>query len=832
MLANPSTASASSSNSESSLEASSSSSNIPNNNSVQQVSVTLGEAIRVGKEKKKHLSELNKLITKKTKELAKTVKQASSEQKDEMKERRERLKEISNEIKDLQIEIDELTQKMEAIIEGTTKDKDEKLKYIQYLKNYEAAYETALIQHHKFEDEKSQLDEERSQLKLTLATKKQALPCSYQVFTESLAQMEATLNNPQQETPQSELKQIRSKYNKLKDSQRLFDEHNRLLQQLNDVQKRFQQAVKQLETSNKTVSKAKKDLERAKIQYEPLVLEKTRTEDANNVDELNKLISKKRKIIAQLTKEKKTIKQEIENNEKKQFAIGSEIKSELAELTLKRLQVRDEVDTLSTLVRTEIIPYTSTQEGSTLGRVIGKKGATLENIRKTSNCEITIVKSENQIVIKGAPENVTIAKEEIQKLLEEKHESTSTSIRFKLDMFVPLTKLVSHWRKETSANIYLDKLEGVCKIVGSNEQVKSAKKLVNDFLTTGVQERTIQITKLGQSHEDMVELLFGVKGENLKRIQNLHGVIGAQIDKKNNLVKVHGTNFGVENASKLVNSMMKEASHTEIQLENATFAEALLNSSDKLQQETKTIITVVKNKNIVRISGYKQDDVKKAKQVIEQLVEKEKEHQRKTQHKQTLSVENKVAQIFKKKASSLSQETDTIIKISNGKPPKVTVFAETPEKVQHVIHLIQQEIEKQAQIKAEKEKKKLEAVAANSETKPQEDNSDEKQLTETTQESPEIVSHMDESSNELQVVTESDQSTPELENTVCKDECSVEDMNSAQEETKEDTSEFKEMASTDDVDEITVEENKDQEVPSALTTEIQNEDVEQAAVLQ
>lgn len=146
-------------------EASSSSSIIPNNNnSVQQVSVTLGEAIRVGKEKKKHLSELNKLITQKTKELAKTVKQASSEQKDEMKERRERLKEITNEIKDLQNEIDELTQQVEARIEGTAKDRDEKHKYIQYLKNYEAAYETALIQHHKFEDEKSLLDEERSQL--------------------------------------------------------------------------------------------------------------------------------------------------------------------------------------------------------------------------------------------------------------------------------------------------------------------------------------------------------------------------------------------------------------------------------------------------------------------------------------------------------------------------------------------------------------------------------------------------------------------------------------------------------------------------------------------
>ncbi|KAF0982347.1 hypothetical protein FDP41_011277 [Naegleria fowleri] len=801
-------------------EASSSSSIIPNNNnSVQQVSVTLGEAIRVGKEKKKHLSELNKLITQKTKELAKTVKQASSEQKDEMKERRERLKEITNEIKDLQNEIDELTQQVEARIEGTAKDRDEKHKYIQYLKNYEAAYETALIQHHKFEDEKSLLDEERSQLKLTVATKKQVLPCSYQVFTESLAQMEATLSNPQ-ETPQSELKQIRSKYNKLKDSQRLFDEYNRLLQQLNDVQKRFQQAVKQLEASNKTVTKAKKDLEKAKLQYEPLVLEKSKSEDTNTVEELNKLISKKRKAIAQLTKEKKTIKQEIENNEKKQLAVGSEIKSELAELTLKRLQVRDEVDTLSTLVRTEIIPYTSSQEGSVLGRVIGKKGATLESIRKTSNCEITIVKSENQIVIKGSPDNVTIAKEAIQKLLEEKHESASASIRFKLEMFVPLTKLVAHWRKETSANIYLDKLEGVCKISGSAEQVKNAKKLVNDFITTGVQERTIQITKLGQSQEDMVELLFGVKGENLKRIQNLHGVIGAQIDKKNDLVNVYGTSLGVENASKMVNSMMKEASHTEVQLENATFAEAVLNSSDKIQQDTKTIISVVKNKNIVRISGYKQDDVKKAKQAIEVIIEKEKEHQRKTQHKQTISVENKVAQIFKKKSSSLSQETDTIIKISHTKPPKITVFAETQEKVHHVIHMIQQEVEKQAQIKAEKEKKKSEDV--NSEKK-HEDSSENQvvnqtceEQVDTTQEAPEAVNHQQ---KKVEAESEPLESTENVTNS--QEECSLKTQQS-----EENSSTSVQQQPSDD----TVEKLETSNTVEAV--EIQNEEIEQVAVLQ
>ena len=532
------------------------------------------------------------------------------------------------------------------------------------------------------------------------------MPCSSEyVYEKTLTELETQINSGT--LSDSDLKKTRTRYNKLKDGRRSFDEYNKLIANLNTLQKCFQDSIKQVDASNKACLQQEKALEQARKQYEKECQENSMVADdeAHINDSLKKFTSEKKKMISQLRKEQNELRDLVEEKTKNMQTGGLDIKNTITELTVKRLQVQEEVDTISKYVHTERIYY----QPEMLGLIIGKKGSTISNIKEKSGTEITLVKDINQVVIKGAPEGVEKAKEMIEKVLK-KTSNETVSVRFKMDMYLPLMKLSKKWKKDTGADIYVDKLEGSCKISGTTEQIKSAKKIISDFLSVGLEEKSIQIQKLGNNVDDMVELLYGNDGEMLKKIQKMEGVVRATIDKKNQCFRVSGINSGIEGLRKFVLDLMKEASSADIKLEGTLF-DLVQPSLQKIQGETNTLITSFKKNNNVKVLGYNQADVSKAKGSIDAIVEKEKDRQRKTQFKKVIQVDNKVAKSFSKRRDKLQKETDTIIKVNISKSSSVTVFAESEDKAQPIITMVEQEQEKREQeIQQEKaEKQTVEA---------------------------------------------------------------------------------------------------------------------------
>ncbi|EFC44857.1 predicted protein [Naegleria gruberi] len=671
-----------------------------NTTTAPQVSLTLDDVIRIEKEKKKRLSEINKLIKSHTSNLSKTLKESSVLSNKELSETRERVKSLNQQIDKIESEIKQKLAEAESKLEENKLEREKKNLIKSKLRSFEVDYDTALVNKQNLEEEKGAIDNERASLKEIIIAKKSSLPYStVAAYNKAMSEVEAKLES--KETPESELKQLKTKFNKLRDAKRLYDEYENILVKQHDVHKRYQIVVNNFQKAEKEISEKKKALKRAKQQYEPMLVEAS--ESVTGSDELKKFITKARKQIAQLKKERKELLELIDTKSREAVVTGSDIKNEITELTLKRLQIQEEVDSLSKFVHTEKMNI----DPEMIGKVFGKKGATIKSIREKSGSDVNINKELSQVVIKGTPETVAVAKELIEKLFTTKKKTESTSIRFKMEMFVPLTRVVSQWKKETGADIFVDKLEGSCKITGSTEQIKAARKLINEFLEKGLQEKTIQITKLGQSHEDMIDLLFGLKGENLKKIQNLDGVVNTVIDKKANVVKISGTGSGADVAIKHVAQLMKDASIAEIPLQKPAHGEVIIEASQKIQKETNTRVTVVKKSNTIKITGYKQDEVQKAKSQVEAIISKELEHERKTQHKQVLRVDVKVARNINKQRSKIQTETDTIVKV-NLKDSSITVFGETEEKVKAVVEIIEKEkqiVEQRAKEKQEKAQK-------------------------------------------------------------------------------------------------------------------------------
>eukprot|EP00299_Pterocystis_sp_00344_P000585 c1016_g1_i1.p1 GENE.c1016_g1_i1~~c1016_g1_i1.p1 ORF type:complete len:259 (+),score=53.19 c1016_g1_i1:1-777(+) len=222
---------------------------------------------------------------------------------------------------------------------------------------------------------------------------------------------------------------------------------------------------------------------------------------------------------------------------------------------------------------------------SSLGKIIGRGGATIRSLQDESGASITVDKAQqNSVTISGPPESVQKAVQLITALVsaqptnqasnssqpehQEVVEVSAAAVGRVIGRGGETVKSIQH---TSNARIQVKQDDGsdVRRVIvsGTRDQVNHATRLINDILAQ--QQQASQNPRQSQQfsaesvHEfdiekSVVGRLIGKGGETVRRIQGTSGA-RVQIDQHKLKVKLSGSKQAVDSAKALVQEVLDQS---------------------------------------------------------------------------------------------------------------------------------------------------------------------------------------------------------------------------------------------------------------------------------
>eukprot|EP01027_Heterolobosea_sp_BB2_P017821 GEZU01025202.1.p1 GENE.GEZU01025202.1~~GEZU01025202.1.p1 ORF type:complete len:451 (-),score=194.70 GEZU01025202.1:121-1473(-) len=207
--------------------------------------------------------------------------------------------------------------------------------------------------------------------------------------------------------------------------------------------------------------------------------------------EITKLQKEREALEAQLAEKvqkKKEIREKFMEGNKDVYAEINSVRKQIEEAKKKKKELSNELKKYSNAIASYDIYFPS----DIYGAILGKGGATINEIRNSTLAEIKVSSNSSKpgqgiAQIRGAQEAAAEAKTKIEELVK-LHYTETTSVRFNMDFVGEFLgkkgSNIMQVQKDTGASFDIDKDAGVIHIRGKPEQIKAAKAYIGNFLVS------------------------------------------------------------------------------------------------------------------------------------------------------------------------------------------------------------------------------------------------------------------------------------------------------------------------------------------------------------
>lgn len=258
--------------------------------------------------------------------------------------------------------------------------------------------------------------------------------------------------------------------------------------------------------------------------------------------------------------------------------------------------------------------------GDSMGKIIGRKGETIGNIRAESGANIDTPgrdSSSTSITVSGSAEQVEAAIAAIQKIVDKStirtpRESDSFNVEFVGRIVGKRGSTINELQQQSGARINVDDKKALISYEGEPEQIAAARKLVaaiiEDAEKSPRRPKPEAVKEISLAPGD-ARFIIGRRGATVNQISEDSG---CKIDVKNdkNLCVVSGSKAGVADAARIIAEVLKNAKVkpvvVKIQEDQIGLAVGRSGATvKKIESESGAKVNINKDKLVIELRGEK-----------------------------------------------------------------------------------------------------------------------------------------------------------------------------------------------------------------------------------